>query len=78
MGVAYLIGVALAVPIGMISPRWYSLFDYCRDHSRSSDSRCRRSSPILLIIVFSINLRWFPFIYDSNLGSMTSRRSSTR
>ena len=69
VGVAYVIGVVLAIPIGMISAvRRYSLFD----HVATTFAFIGFSVPtfftgILLIIVFSINLRWFPFIYDSNL-----------
>jgi peptide/nickel transport system permease protein len=69
VGVAYLIGIALAVPIGMISAvRRYSVFD----HVATTFAFVGFSVPtfftgILLIIVFSINLRWFPFIYDSTL-----------
>ena len=69
VGVAYIIGVALAIPIGMISAvRRYSLFD----HVTTTFAFVGFSVPtfftgILLIIVFSINLRWFPFIYDSTL-----------
>ncbi len=69
VGVAYVIGVALAIPIGMISAvRRYSLFD----HVSTTFAFIGFSVPtfftgILLIIVFSINLRWFPFIYDSTL-----------
>ena len=69
VGVAYLIGVLLAIPIGMISAvRRYSLFD----HVATTFAFVGFSVPtfftgILLIIVFSINLRWFPFIYDSTI-----------
>jgi len=69
VGVAYIIGVLLAIPIGMISAvRRYSLFD----HVATTFAFIGFSVPtfftgILLIIVFSINLRWFPFIYDSTL-----------
>jgi peptide/nickel transport system permease protein len=69
VGVAYIIGVVLAIPIGMISAvRRYSLFD----HLATTFAFVGFSVPtfftgILLIIVFSINLRWFPFIYDSTL-----------
>ncbi len=69
VGVAYIIGVVLAVPIGMISAvKRYSLFD----HIATTFAFVGFSVPtfftgILLIIVFSINLRWFPFIYDSTL-----------
>ncbi|HEX6061818.1 MAG TPA: ABC transporter permease [Candidatus Limnocylindria bacterium] len=69
VGVAYIIGVVLAIPIGMISAvKRYSLFD----HFATTFAFVGFSVPtfftgILLIIVFSINLRWFPFIYDSTL-----------
>jgi peptide/nickel transport system permease protein len=69
VGVAYVIGVLLAIPIGMISAvKRYSLFD----HVATTFAFIGFSVPtfftgILLIIVFSINLRWFPFIYDSTL-----------
>ena len=69
VGVAYIIGVLLAVPIGMISAvKRYSLFD----HAATTFAFVGFSVPtfftgILLIIIFSINLRWFPFIYDSTL-----------
>jgi peptide/nickel transport system permease protein len=69
VGVAYLIGVILAIPIGMISAvKRYSLFD----HVATTFAFVGFSVPtfftgILLIIVFSINMRWFPFIYDSTL-----------
>ena len=60
VGVAYIIGVLLAVPIGMISAvRRYSIFDHV--------ATTFAFTGILLIIVFAINLRWFPFIYDSTL-----------
>jgi peptide/nickel transport system permease protein len=69
VGVAYIIGVALAVPIGMISAvKRYSLFD----HAATTFAFIGFSVPtfftgLLLIIIFSINLHWFPFIYDSTL-----------
>ena len=69
VGVAYIIGVFLAIPIGMISAvRRYSLFD----HFATTFAFVGFSVPtfftgLLLIIIFSINLHWFPFIYDSRL-----------
>jgi len=69
VGVAYIVGVVLAIPIGMISAvRRYSLFD----HIATTFAFVGFSVPtfftgILLIIIFSINLRWFPFIYDSTI-----------
>lgn len=69
VGVAYLIAVILAVPIGMLSAvKRYSLFD----HAATTLAFMGFSVPtffvgLLLIMLFSINLRWFPFIYDSTL-----------
>ena len=69
VGVAYVIGVALAVPIGMISAvKRYSFFD----HIATTFAFVGFSVPtfftgLLLILLFSINLHWFPFIYDSRL-----------
>ena len=69
VGVAYVIGVFLAIPIGMISAvRRYSIFD----HLATTFAFVGFSVPtfftgLLLIIIFSINLHWFPFIYDSRL-----------
>jgi peptide/nickel transport system permease protein len=69
VGVAYVIGILLAIPIGMISAvKRYSLFD----HVATTFAFVGFSVPtfftgLLLIILFSINLRWFPFIYDSTL-----------
>lgn len=69
VGVAYVIGVLLAVPIGMVSAvKRYSLFD----HVATTFAFIGFSVPtfftgLILILLFSINLRWFPFIYDSRL-----------
>src|SRR5258708_39830041 len=69
VGVAYVLGLLLALPIGMISAvRRYSLFD----HVATTFAFIGFSVPtfftgLLLIIIFSIDLRWFPFIYDSTL-----------
>jgi peptide/nickel transport system permease protein len=55
VGVAYVLGVALAVPIGMISAvKRYSVFDHL--------------ATTFAFIGFSVpTLHWFPFIYDSTL-----------
>ncbi|MEK6226704.1 MAG: ABC transporter permease [Chloroflexota bacterium] len=69
VGVAYILGLFLALPIGMISAvKQYSLFD----HVATTFAFIGFSVPtfftgLLLIIIFSINLRWFPFIYDSTV-----------
>lgn len=69
LGVAYIISVMLAIPIGVISAvKRYSIFD----HSATTFAFMGFSIPtfftgILLIYLFSIKLRWLPFIYDSRL-----------
>ena len=69
VGVAYVIGVLLAVPIGMISAiKRYSIFD----HMSTTFAFIGFSVPtfftgLLLIIIFSVKLHWLPFIYDSTL-----------
>ena len=69
VGVAYVIGVGLAIPIGMVSAvKRYSFFD----HIATTFAFVGFSVPtfftgVLLILLFSINLHWFPFIYDSRL-----------
>ncbi len=69
VGVAYVIGVLFAVPIGMVSAiRRYSIFD----HMSTTFAFIGFSVPtfftgLLLIIIFSVKLHWLPFIYDSTL-----------
>ena len=69
VGVAYLVGVLMGIPIGMLSAvRRYSVFD----HAATTFAFIGFSVPtfftgLLLIIVFGIKLHWFPFIYDSTL-----------
>jgi peptide/nickel transport system permease protein len=69
VGVAYVIGVLTGIPVGMISAiKRYSIFD----HLATTTAFMGFSVPtfftgLLLIIVFGIKLRWFPFIYRSTL-----------
>jgi peptide/nickel transport system permease protein len=69
IGVAYLVSVLLALPLGVLSAvKRYSWFD----HAATTFAFIGFSLPtfftgILLIIFLSIKLRWFPFIYDSTL-----------
>ncbi|MGH2378220.1 MAG: ABC transporter permease [Candidatus Limnocylindria bacterium] len=69
LGVAYVISILLAIPIGVLSAvKRYSIFD----HSATTFAFIGFSIPtfftgILLILIFSIKLRWLPFIYDSRL-----------
>lgn len=69
LGVAYVLSVLLALPIGVISAvKRYSIFD----HGATTFAFIGFSIPtfftgILLILLFSVKLRWLPFIYDSGL-----------
>ena len=69
VGIAYIIALVIAVPIGILSAvKQYSIFD----HAATTFAFMGFSVPtfftgLLLIIVFSIKLQWLPFIYDSTL-----------
>ena len=69
VGTAYLISVVLAIPLGLVAAlRPYSFFDQLT----STLAFVGFSLPtfftgLLLIIVFSVRLGWFPFIYNSTL-----------
>ena len=69
VGVAYLVGVLIALPVGMLSAvRRNSL----TDHVVSTFAYAGFSVPtfftgLMLIIIFSVKLQWLPFIYDSTL-----------
>jgi peptide/nickel transport system permease protein len=69
VGLAYLISVIIAIPVGLISGiKRYSLLD----NIFTSIALFGYSIPpfftgLLLIIIFSIQLKWLPFIYDGNL-----------
>jgi peptide/nickel transport system permease protein len=80
VGVAYLVSLTLALPIGIFSAlRQYSLFD----HIATTFAFIGFSVPtfftgLLLIIFLSVKLNWLPFIYDStlqvrDLGSLGSQ-----
>jgi peptide/nickel transport system permease protein len=69
IGVAYLIAIVLAIPIGVISAvKQYSIFD----HVATTFAFIGFSIPtfftgLLLILLFGVRLHWFPWIYDSTL-----------
>lgn len=69
VGIAYIISILLAIPMGLISAiKRYSLLD----NIITSIAFFGYSIPpfftgLLLIIIFSVQLKWLPFIYDSNL-----------
>jgi peptide/nickel transport system permease protein len=67
VGVAYVIGTMLGVPIGVISAaKRYSVFD----HAATTFAFLGFSVPtfftgILLVLLFGVKLHWLPFIYDT-------------
>ena len=69
VGIAYLIGLSLAFPLGIVSAvKRYSL----TDRVITTIAFLGFSIPpfftgLLFIIIFSVQLRWFPFIYNSTL-----------
>src|SRR5919198_418660 len=69
VGVAYIIATILAIPIGVLSAvKRYSIFD----HAATTFAFIGFSVPtfftgIILILIFSVRLRWLPFIYDSTI-----------
>ena len=69
VGLAYLIGVIIAVPIGIITAyRQYSWFDNIGTFvSMVGFSVPTFFTGVVLIIVFAVKLQWFPSIYDTTL-----------
>ncbi|VXD19207.1 Oligopeptide transport system permease protein AppB [Planktothrix serta PCC 8927] len=69
MGLAYLLAVLLAFPLGIISAlKRYSVLDQIiTTVSFIGFSLPTFFTGLLFIIVFSVQLKWFPFIYNSTL-----------
>ncbi|HLP66589.1 MAG TPA: ABC transporter permease [Rhizobium sp.] len=69
VGLSYLFGVMLAIPIGVISAyKQYSIFDQIGTFvSMVGYSVPTFFTGVLLIVIFSSYLQWFPSIYDTNL-----------
>jgi peptide/nickel transport system permease protein len=69
VGLAYVLSVLLAVPIGVLSSiKPYSWFDnVATTFAFIGFSVPTFFTGLLLILIFSVNLRWLPFIYDSTL-----------
>ena len=64
---SYVIGVLIALPIGVISAyKQYSIFDQIGTFvSMIGFSVPTFFTGVLLIVIFSVNLGWFPSIYDT-------------
>lgn len=69
VGLGYLVGTLIALPIGIISAyRQYSWFDQIGTFvSMVGFSVPTFFTGVLLIVIFSVNLGWFPSIYDTTL-----------
>lgn len=68
-GIAFFLGIAIAIPIGVISAyRQYSLFDQAGTiFSMIGFSVPTFFTGLLMIILFSVKLKWFPSFYDTTL-----------
>ena len=66
VGSAYLVAVVIAIPIGVLSSiKQYSAFDQIATTlAFIGFSLPTFFTGVLLIIIFSVRLRWLPFIYD--------------
>lgn len=69
VGLAYLLAVMIAIPLGVISAvKQYSIFDQLATTlAFIGFSIPTFFTGLLFILIFSVNLRWFPFIYDSTI-----------
>ncbi|MGI9391741.1 MAG: ABC transporter permease, partial [Boseongicola sp.] len=69
VGMSYIVGVLIALPIGIYSAyRQYSVFDQVGTFvSMVGYSVPPFFSGVLVIVIFSVNLGWFPSIYDTTL-----------
>ena len=69
VGLAYLFGVLLAIPIGVLSAwRQHSWFDQIGAFvAMVGFSTPTFFTGVVLIVVFSVKLQWFPSVYDTNL-----------
>jgi len=69
VGIAYILGIIIAFPLGIISAiKRYSFLDQLvTTFSFLGFSLPTFFTGIIFIIIFSVQLKWFPFIYDSTL-----------
>ena len=69
VGLAYVVAIVIAVPVGVISAiRQYSIFDQAGTFfSLVGYSIPTFFTGLLMILFFSVKLKWFPMIYDTNL-----------
>ena len=69
VGSSYILGVLIAIPVGVFSAyRQYSVFDQVGTFLMMVGfSVPTFFTGLMFIIVFSVNLRWFPSVYDTTL-----------
>jgi len=69
VGMSYIVGVAIALPIGIISAyRQYSVFDQVGTFvSMVGYSVPPFFTGVVVIVIFSVQLGWLPSIYDTTL-----------
>jgi peptide/nickel transport system permease protein len=69
VGVAYILAVLIAIPIGIIAAvKQYSIFDQAATlFAFIGFSIPSFLTGLVLILVFAVNLRWFPIVYSSTL-----------
>ena len=69
VGIAYVLAVIIAVPVGVLSAyKQYSIFDQLGTFiSMVGFSVPTFFTGLLFIIIFSVELQWFPSIYDTTL-----------
>ncbi|MEP2642020.1 ABC transporter permease [Roseobacter sp.] len=67
VGMSYIVGIMIALPIGIYSAyKQYSIFDQAGTFvSMIGFSIPPFFSGVVVIVVFSVNLGWFPSIYDT-------------
>jgi peptide/nickel transport system permease protein len=69
IGIAYMTSILIAIPVGIISAvKPYSIFDnLATTFAFIGFSVPTFFTGLVLILIFSVKLKWFPFIYDSTL-----------
>ncbi len=69
VGTAYLWGILIAIPVGVMSAyKQYSIFDQIGSFiTMIGYSVPTFFTGLLMIVIFSVNLKWFPSIYDTTL-----------
>ncbi|MEM8789219.1 MAG: ABC transporter permease [Pseudomonadota bacterium] len=67
VGMSYVVGILIAIPIGVISAyKQYSWFDqFGTLFSMTGFSVPTFFTGLLFIVIFSVNLQWFPSVYDT-------------